>query len=234
MNIFLKLTTAISILLLIGCSATQSKNKTFLSSYKGFKQDSKLDNQSSYRGNLDKLPEYDSVYLEQVKVMEPDRMDELEITRDELNRLEKTFRSAIVEELKQTDYSLVSKASPKTLSLRAAVTEMRPGRPELFAAGYIPYVGTAITATQLATGANVGEGSAVIEAEILDSVTRERFFAVIDENAGNKLNVASGMSRWGHVELAFRQWANTFREELGGEVEKSANRRRAGAAFRSR
>lgn len=223
MKFLLRLTLVLSSLFLIGCSATQSKNKSFLSSYDGFKQDSKFNNQSSYRGNLDKLPTYKSIFLEKAIVMEPENMEDLGVTAAELNKLEEAFRSALTKELKESRYTLTSKASPETLSLRAAVTEIHPGKPELFAVGYLPYVGTAITAAQLTTGANVGEGSAVIEAELLDSVTRERFFAVIDENAGNKLDVVSGLSRWGHVELAFRKWAATIREEVARSTKDEKN-----------
>ncbi|MFK7852272.1 MAG: DUF3313 domain-containing protein [Akkermansiaceae bacterium] len=213
-QIFLKATFALSTALLVSCTATKSKNQNFLSSYQGFKQDSKLDNESSYRGDLSKLSDYDSVFLEEVKVFKPQDMEKKKITEDELLELKKAFRAALIEDLKESRYSLVSKASPKTLSLRAAVTEIYPGNPGLFAAGYLPYVGTAITATKLATGEKVGAGSATIEAELLDSVTRERFFAVIDENAGSKIDIASGLSRWGHVELAFRKWAETIREAI--------------------
>ena len=76
----------------------------------------------------------------------------------------------------------------------------------MFVASSAPYVGTATAAAGVVTGAKFGRGSAKIEAELLDSVTRERFYSAIDENVGSKLEFVQGMSRWGHVELAVRQW----------------------------
>ena len=100
------------------------------------------------------------------------------------------------------------------MSLRAAVTEFQPGNPALFGASYAPYIGTAISASKVATGGKGGAGSAVIEAEILDATSRERFYAIIDEQTGTIFNPTSGMSRWGHVELAFRQWSAQIKEAI--------------------
>ncbi len=136
------------------------------------------------------------------------------ITAAEIASLEKKFKAAVQQEISTRRFTLSNKQTAKTLSLRAAVTELQPGNPALFGAGYLPYVGTAITASKVATGSKGGAGNAIIQAEILDSVTRERFYAIIDEQTGTLLNVRSGMTRWGHVELAFRQWSKTIREAI--------------------
>ena len=98
----------------------------------------------------------------------------------------------------------------QTLSLRAAIVDIVPGDPLLFAASNAPYAGTATTIAGITTGAKFGRGSATIEVEIIDSVTRERIYCEIDENVGTKLEIVQGLTRWGHVELAVKQWAKRF------------------------
>ena len=207
----LSLFTGCALLFLVSCSASQSKNQSFLSSYKGITQKSKTSNQTTFVGDLSKLQNYNSIYLEEVKVIPSDLSEDTTITSAEIASLREKFRADLEKELSASRFTLTNKKSAKTLSLRAAITELQPGNPALFGAGYIPYVGTAITASSVAAGTETGAGAATIEAEVLDSNTRERFYAIVDKQAGNKLKPGSGLTRWGEAESAFRRWATTIR-----------------------
>ena len=200
--------------ILVGCASPQSSGTNFLSSYSGMEQESKMNDKVVYRGDLAKLTNYRQFFLEDVRVFQPKDMEEKKITQADLDTLQKSLREALEAEVKASRYSLASQPGPDTLSLRAGIVDIKPGNPAVFAATYAPYVGAATTAAGLVTGNNLGAGSATVEFEILDSVTRAQFLAGIDREAGSKLEVVSGMTRMGHIEAAFKDWAKQLGERL--------------------
>ena len=212
-----------ALLCLANCAGIQSKDQDFLSSYSGFEKSSFLDDAVVYKGNLLKIDKYDSVYIEDLRVLPPPKADNKKITQEELQKLATTFDQTMRDELAK-DYKVVSQPGPGTVSFRAAVTDLQPGDPFWFTVGHAPFVSYASTAAWAVTGNNLGSGYATMEAEVLDSVTRERIYAVIDKNTGSQLELIEGLSRWGHVERAFRAWAKKFRETFRKtrEAEESA------------
>lgn len=202
---------------LVGCNAIKSKNENFLTNYDGFTQSSNLNDAISYRGDLRKLKDYEKVYIETVKVLPPENPDKFDMTKnatvEEYGELERAFRKALEDQL-SLELPLAYSPGPGTLSVRAAALEIQPGNPLLFATTYAPYASIASAAVGVASGSRVGAADVIVEAEVIDSVTREQFFALIDRAAGSKLRPISGLSRWGHVELAFRTWSKKFREAI--------------------
>lgn len=214
-NSILKISiTGLAGLFLVSCSATQSRNHDFLSSYSGLKKSSSTSGKVVYKGDLSKLKNYNKIYFEEVKVYQPTEMAKKGIKQSDLNRLQNSFRSSLQAQARGTRFGVASAPGPQTLSLRAAITDIQPGDPKVFATGYVPYVGMAGSAVGAVTGRNPGAGSATVEAEIIDSVSRERFFAGIDQNAGSKLQAKEGMSRWGHIDKAVEEWSEGLREIL--------------------
>lgn len=227
--------------ILAGCAATTSKDQQFLTSYQGFRQESRLDDATTYTGDLQKLSSYKKVYIESVKVSPPNPkakagfMPELgviedsvtrEVTPAELQKLENAFRAALTKEM-GSHFTIVRSPGPKTIAVRAAVVDLKPGNPLLFASSYVPYASTAATGSTVATGTSMGAGDATIEAELLDSRTRERFFGVIDRAAGGKLRPIEGMSRWGHVELLFQKWSRDFSDIIQGKTRETGLKAKA-------
>lgn len=218
--------------ILAGCAATTSLDQNFLSSYQGFEQESRFDGATSFTGDIGKLENYKRVYIERVKVSSPNpeaksgfvpAMGAVEdsVTNDvapeELRKLEGAFRAALTKEL-GANYTIVSSPGPQTISVRAAVVDLQPGNPLLFASSYAPYASTVATASSLMTGTSLGAGDATIEAELLDSTTRERFFGIIDRAAGSKFRPREGLSRWGQVELMFEKWSKEFNVVIQGKT----------------
>lgn len=201
-------------LFLVSCTATNSRDQNFLTSYKGLKQESKFSDATISRGDVTKLKNYDKVFIEEVKVYQPLKMAEKKVTQAELDRLESLFRSSLRDQIQKTRFSLVSRKGKKTLSLRVAITDLYPGDPKFFITGYVPYLGALGTVTGAVRGRNPGAGSATVETEIIDSVTREVFFAGIDREAGSKLQLKAGLSRWGHVDAAIQAWCVELQEFL--------------------
>lgn len=206
--------TGLAGLFLVSCAATSSRDQNFLTSYKGLKQESKFSDAVTYKGDSAKLKNYDKVFIEEVKVYPPLKMEEKKVTQAELDRLSGLFQASLREQLRGTRFSVVSSKGKKTLALRAAITDLYPGDPKFFATGYLPYVGMLGTVAGAARGRNPGAGSATVETEITDSVTREVFFAGIDREAGSKLQLKAGLSRWGHVDAAIKNRCVELREFL--------------------
>ncbi len=208
----------------VSCKAIESKNKAFLTSYDGFKQSSKWNDAVSYHGNLSKLRNYDKVFIETVKVVPPEDPDRLDFTRnatpEEHQQLELAFRRALEREM-SLELPLATKPGPGTLSVRAAALEIQPGNPLLFASTYAPYVSIATAGVGVVSGSKVGAADVIVEAEMIDSVTREQYFALIDRTGGSKLRPMRGLSRWKHVEVAFAKWAKKFRETVKSATEDS-------------
>ena len=208
---------AIAMASFVSCKAIKSKNENFLTNYEGFEQSSRWNDAISYEGDLRKLREYDKVYIETVRVFPPENPDKVDLTKnatpEEYRKLERAFRSALETEL-SANLPLASVPGPGTLSVRAAALEIQPGNPLLFASTYAPYFSIASGAVGFVSGSKVGAADVIVEAEVIDSMTREQFFALIDRSGGSKLRPIKGLSRWGHVEYAFRSWSKKFRETV--------------------
>lgn len=214
---FIYATLALTALIQPSCQTGQSSaNKGFLSSYANFQSDSNFNNNLTYKGGIEKARGYDKIYLEKVVVLPQADMAEKKISPDDLRRLQQKFRTALQEQIVKSRFTLAYSRGPGILSVRAAIVEITPGNPKMFLASSAPYVGTATAVAGATTGAKFGRGSAKIEAEVIDSVTRERFVGVIAENVGSKLRIVQGMSRWGHIEAAVDRWAARFGKFLEG------------------
>ncbi|MGI9240685.1 MAG: DUF3313 domain-containing protein [Verrucomicrobiales bacterium] len=201
----------------VSCKAIKSKNESFLTNYRGFEQNSRWNDAISYEGDLRKLRNYDRVYIETVQVIPQENPNKIDLTRnatlEEYERLQREFRRALETEL-SAELPLALGPGPGTLSVRAAALNIQPGNPLLFAATYAPYVSIASAAAGVVSGSKVGAADVIVEAEIIDSVTREQYFALIDRTGGSKLRPIRGMSRWKHVEVAFQTWSEKFREAV--------------------
>jgi hypothetical protein len=197
---------------LMSCETTKapSSDAHFLSSYRGFAKAGGLSNAQVYHGDSKKLASYKKVYIEPVRVIVPS--DE-KTTKEEIASLKTKFESELRTELGQS-HTVVSHPGRKTLSIRVALVEVHPGTPALFLAGYAPYAGAVSTAIGVATGTNPGSGATSVQAEVVDSWTREQFFAVIDRDQAAKWEPAQGLTRWGQAEASFRKWSSQIRKEL--------------------
>lgn len=212
---FLYLGLALVALIQPSCQSTKSSAGTgFLSSYSGLQRHSKLSKKRSYVGDINKIRNYNAIYLEEVAVFQPKDMAKKKIKPEDLIQLQQNLRSSLYKELVDSRFHPASSAGPQTLSVRIAIVDITPGDPLMFAASSAPYAGTATAVAGAVTGAKFGRGSAKIEVELLDSFTRERIYSAIDENVGTKLEFIQGMTRWGHIELAVKQWAKRFRKYM--------------------
>ena len=208
------------IFIVAGCATTpQGDYSGFLESYPELEKASDSGGALTYvREDID-WDAYEGVIVDPVQTILDSDSDKSEITSEELQELTAYFREAILLEIEEIDLQVVEETGPDVLRMRVAITYLKPGDPAAYSVGWVPIIGYASTAKQLATGAAFGVGQAMVEVEILDAHSNQRLVVFIDREVGSKLNVSGGMTRWGHVERAFEKWAKRFRGYLTGKVE---------------
>jgi len=200
---------------MMSCQTTEPSGARFLTSYDGFKKAGGLSNAQVYYGDLEKLASYRRVYIEPVRII-PASTGEAKNnkpTAAEISSLKGNFESELRTEL-ATTHTVVSRPGRRTLTLRAALIELEPGNPALFMAGYAPYAGAVTAAIGVATGKLPGAGATSMQAEVIDSRTREQFYAVIDRDQTGRWQPAEGMTRWGLARACFRKWSGQIRKQI--------------------
>jgi hypothetical protein len=99
------------------------------------------------------------------------------------------------------------------LQFRAALTEAKGANVPLKAiTTIIPQLKLASTLVGVSADIVVTVGEATLEAEILDSMTKVRLAAAVDQRAGKKWY--SQLKTWSDVKVACEYWAKSLRELL--------------------
>jgi hypothetical protein len=116
------------------------------------------------------------------------------------------------------------------MRIRAAITELVPGKPGLTVTTSVMPGGFGVKAIKKATtGSHAFTGQTAMEAEILDSMSGERIAAVVDDGKGDeklKLQLSEmtkGMTKWGDVKKTFEFWAERLRTWLDRMHGKKTN-----------
>lgn len=206
-------------LAMVSCQTNDSPPRgNYLGSYQGFWRESGMNGALVHEGDLAKMSRYQNVYVEDVAVRgmvlehHNGRIRRAAPDREEADMLAQAFETALAKSFSAT-HNLVSEPIPGSLTVRAAVVEMEPNTPILFAAGYTPASFAATSALWAVRGDFPGSGTIAIQAEIIDSETKERFYALIDEDQTGKTEVVGGLSRWGRAKKAFWKWSRELSEK---------------------
>lgn len=216
-------TILLFILVMVGLSScvtvTPPTETKFLSSYHGFDKPSAMKGKLVYEGDLEKMSQYDKVYVANVPVHETTGEHDSIFTRmkiankSEADMLADSFQETLKEEL-GSSFTVVNRPERGSLTVRASVVELRPNTPVLFATGYAPVGLVTGEAMKAIKGSYPGAGSVAIQAEVMDSVTKERYYAVIDKDRTGKNELFGGLSRWGRAKSAFRKWSRQVRDKM--------------------
>lgn len=196
---------------LVSCETTQPEKRHYLSTYYGMKEKAgPLGNKSMVReGDPNRLKRYTKVIVEDVKVLRPRKTNPNHkyADRAQSEKLAERFEVILKNELGKS-YEITSRRGYDTLSVRAALTEIRPSNPALFAVNYMPYAGAAATAIQLLSESKetIGAGATTVEIEVVDSRSRRQLFAMVDQIKGSKLR-PGGLAEYGQTEGAMRSWS---------------------------
>ncbi len=109
-------------------------------------------------------------------------------------------------------YPVVEEPGEDVLRLRVAITDVIPTKPIPNTMGTLLVPARLVSAAKRKiSGTDLFVGQVAIEAEVVDSQTNERLLALVDRKAGDKFGLKAGMTTWGHVTKAFREWAVAFR-----------------------
>ncbi|MEM1295172.1 MAG: DUF3313 domain-containing protein [Verrucomicrobiota bacterium] len=196
---------------LTSCKTVDSDQRSSLSSYEGFTPASS-GGALIHKGDRSSLKDYTKVYVSDVEILVD--VEEGEKTSDaELRQLGVSFESILKEEFGRK-YAISRSRGPGVLEVRAALVDVKPNSPAWFLAGYAPGVFVATSALWAATGDNPGSGVTTVQVEVLDSASKERLYAIIDEERGGKHKVRGGLSRWGQAEVSFRKWSQEIVEAV--------------------
>lgn len=201
---------------LMGCASTGVQPvgySGFLTSYDELSEDDDAADLVYERPGLD-LSAYNAIMVEPVQVViDPERKGK-GFDPDDGAALAAYFENALIDAVKDK-YAFATQPGPAVLSLRAAITEMLPGKPARNLLTTVSPGGLVLsTLSRAATGAHLYVGRATVEAEVVDSTTEQRFIALVDREAGAKHQVGQGAKEWGHVKAMFDAWALDFRKRL--------------------
>ncbi len=187
-----------------------SQQRSFLSSYDGFESETKR-GPLTFQGKQSDFGRYNRALISDVKILVD--TDEIKATAAEVDTLGDRFESILRQEFDKK-FTLTQNKGAGTLEVRAALVDVKPNSPAWFVAGYAPGVLAATSAVWAATGDNPGSGVTTIQVEVLDSVTKERLYAFIDQEKGGKHKVRGGLTRWGQAEISFQKWAAQIAEAV--------------------
>jgi len=203
------------------CATSTVENKSFLSGYGKLKPEQGVGNALVYEGNIEKLKKVDSVIIEDVKVIMPTvKEGEKGVTKADAEAMAEAFESALKKEF-AGHYKVTSYRGSNTVAIRAALVQLKPHSPELYVLSYAPYSFVVQGGIWAATGNNVISGTTKMQAEMLDARSREQLYAIVDKHSGRKYQVSAGLKKWGHSELAFKQWARKMRVVLDDAKEEA-------------
>ncbi|MEM1294092.1 MAG: DUF3313 domain-containing protein [Verrucomicrobiota bacterium] len=194
---------------MVSCKTVTPNRTDYLSSYSKMDKQGPLSGAQVYQGDVEDLKDYDKLYIEDVRYLgSTNGSNKQDVTSAEARELTQAFRSSLQNELGKS-LDIVNHRGKSTLSLRVAITDARASKPGVFLATYAPYVSTASAVIGVASGKSVGAGAATMQAELLDSVTRERYYSIVDEKQGGKLQ-PQGIKRMGHAKASVKKWSRRF------------------------
>jgi len=164
---------------------------------------------------------YDKVLLDPVTIWRVPVVGDT-VSRADLQRLADLLYGSLMTRLR-TYYVMVSTPGPKTLRIRAALTEATPSSTTMDVMSQIgPVSRTAAAAKETQTGTPAWVGAASAELEVLDAETGEQLFAAVDRRVGEKtMNAAT--KPWADVEDTFRIWSEAVvarLQEEGGPTQE--------------
>jgi len=199
-------------------SNQQQQPDAFLGDYSGLVPDAKNGDLLLYVKDPTVLKKYNKFIFDPITIYLLPEAQDRGIDPDDLERLTKYFRQAVINELtKSGSYQIVKEPGPDVAELRVAITNVEPNGGKKNAA----VKGAATAATMgVAPGASllvprISVGKVNIEGEILDSVSGERLVAFVTGKSGRRwFSGLNTIKKWGDIEAAFRSWAKGFRARL--------------------
>jgi Protein of unknown function (DUF3313) len=193
-------------------TAAHAGNSGFLDDYAGLIPDPDRAGALRYIKEGVSLGSYNKIAIAPVEIWYAPDTDYKGISPDDLKLLADTFRELIIKEL-EPDYPVVGSAGPGVLGVRLAITNVKMKKKKRHLLNYTP-IGFGLYTLKDIAGANVKLKDAIIEVELVDSVSGERLGALLDQQ---KETAKKGKASWEELEEALGFYAKRFRSRLDAE-----------------
>ena len=199
----------------VSCAGTRGRRSApeksgFLRNYSQLTEREGAAAKLSYLNPQTDWSSYDAIWIESVSMWATS--DTSKVKPEDQKMLTDFFYTALHEELSQ-DFRIADGPGPGVLQFRAALTEAKGANVPLKAiTTIVPQLKLITTLVGSAADIVVTVGQATVEAELLDSMTKERLAAAVDQQAGKKWYTQ--LKTWSDVKSACEYWAKTLRERL--------------------
>jgi hypothetical protein len=167
------------------------------------------------------LATYTRVMVEPVTVVISPESEYQGLDANELKALADGFAEALAKTL-EPEIPVVSKPGPGVIYTRAAITNVKLAKKKRGLLGYTP-IGLVVTAVSDASGARISLTEAVLEVEMLDSLTGERLGVLVDSapaDAGATAGATAGGTAggtelsWDAINKTFAFYAERFKARM--------------------
>jgi hypothetical protein len=199
----------------LACAGTRGRRKApeesgFLRDYSQLTEDKDRAAKLSYVDQNADWGSFDAIWIESVSIWANDKTSKVKPEDHEM--LVAFFYNALHEELSK-DFRIADGPGPGVLQFRAALTETKGANVPLKAVTTIvPQLKLISTLVGTSADIVVTVGEATLEAEILDSMTKQRLAAAVDQQAGKKWY--SQLKTWSDVKSACEYWAEELKKRL--------------------
>lgn len=208
----------VTIGLVAGCATSYQARRTkpsgFLNNYAQLTAKGGETALLSYVNPAANFSQYKKILLQPIAIYANPESDIGKLSKDEQQELLGYLTAVLYEQLKG-DYQFVKQAGPDVMILRAALTDADSSRVVMDTIGTIlPYGAAASHLKKLITGRHLAVGGARAEMELLDSTSKKRLFAVVDERTGGKTLFGGQFDEYGDAKTAFDFWAKKISSRL--------------------
>ena len=199
----------------VACAGTRGRRSApeesgFLRDYSQLTENKDMPAKLSYVNPQANWSGYDAIWIESVSMWANTETSKLK--PEDKQMLTDFFYKALHDELSK-DFRIADGPGPGVLQFRAALTEAKGANVPLKAITTIePQLKMASTLVGVAADVVVTVGEATLEAEVLDSVTKVRLAAAVDQQAGKKWYTQ--LKTWSDVKAACEHWSENLRERL--------------------
>lgn len=155
---------------------------------------------------------YTKVMMAPLKIYISPNSKYKDLDAKEQSVLSDEFREAVGKAL-APEIPMVGKAGPGVLLIRSAVTNVRLEQKKRGILGYTP-IGFVVTSIQNAAGQRISLQNAVLEIEMLDSVTKKRLGVLVDKAPAPP---RSEKLSWDSIRKTFAFYAERFKARMQAE-----------------
>jgi hypothetical protein len=168
-----------------------------------------------YRAPDADISAYDKVLLDPVTVWRAPGASE-GVSRADLQHLANLLYGTLMSRLR-TYYIMVQQPGPKTLRIRAALTEATPSSTTMDIMSQLgPVSSAAGEVKEMASGTPAWVGAASAEIQVLDAETGKELLAAVDRRVGEK-TLTGASDPWADVSDTFQIWADAVIARLQAE-----------------